>query len=113
MGNPKVVLGGVAGFASAALAPSVVKAALALLLFFAHYLISKEAESHVETRLGVFAGFLAFLAATPIAERFLSKSQWVVDYFYLFLATCLGVLLVRAFVARSETDDCSSNDYTD
>lgn len=113
MGNPKVVLGGAAGFASAALAPSVVKAALALLLFFAHYMISKEAESHMETRLGVFAGFLAFLAATPIADRVLSKSQWVVDYFYLFLATCFGVLVVRAFVARSETDDLSPNDSTD
>jgi len=113
MGNPKVVLGGVAGFASAAFAPGIAKALLALLLFLVHYLISKKAESHAEARLGVFAGFLAFLAATPVADRLLSKSQWVVDYFYLFLATCLGVLLMRAFVARSESDDFSSNDSND
>jgi hypothetical protein len=104
-------LGGAAGFATAAIAPAAIKAGLAIGVVFAIYIVSKRTESEIEGRLGLVAGFLAFASSTPISERFLSQSEWIINYFYLFIASVLGVIAVRLFSSWGDhTDDLSEDE---
>ena len=107
----KSTLGGMVGFATAAIAPAAIKAGLAVGVGFAIYIVSKRTESGIEGRLGLVAGFLAFASSTPISERLLSQSEWIINYFYLFIASVLGVIAVRLFSSwGDDTDDLSEDE---
>lgn len=106
-------LGGFIGFGVATIAPSIVKSILAVGTVFLIYFFSNKTESLAERRLGAIAGFIAFAMSTPVSDRLLSQSRWVINYFYLFIATMLGVLVARLlFDLSNDESDVEESDPT-
>ena len=92
------------GFISSALLPSPVKATLAALTGFVIWVIAKQTEDRAEGLIGASGGFVAFAITAPLSTFLSEQSQWIVDYFYVFLATMLGFVLGK-LISQNYSDD--------